>query len=555
MARNTAQLLYEELNNPELHGKTENNSGTETNHLRWQEIGFTYARVLVNSGEHFLKAGVTGKWLMGQAGAYIQSDDLDVTFNSQTELSLRSPLIKYYRSEQADINQFNTNTFFKDIEDHGFGWDAGITYEFRGNFDKFTYKGVDNEMPGRRDMNKYSFRLAAAIMDAGSLRFAKQPFTDDHSANFMNWNFEGVKANSFANFDTAYAKQVQYANGTDDNFTIAMPTALSANIDVRLHKGFYVNAAMYKPLRNFNKNTQSGLQPVEWFAVTPRFETRFFGIYVPVTMTNLHDRTAVGLTLRGGPLFIGSNNLGSYLFNKQLPSVDVHAGVKVGITYGKPTKLLKSLEKFRLSALQKDSMMTKDSMLNSKTYNQLEAKYKHTIDSLKAITDSVYLRNTIMAELAKADSLKKALPAEKSTPAVNIIINNYLPSAQDAIKRVQTYNDTMVINNLIPLAVTTSGVPTDTNWQMDSILRQKEAEVEFLLRQNAQQTSLLNDLSRSRKEDSVLLYQLNEDRKRLEIQLSDSQEKSQLQLNPVPNEAPAPDKRWWKNIFKKKKAK
>ena len=549
LARNTAQLLYEELNNPSLNGLTENNSGIESNYLRWQEVGFTYARVLLNSGVHFLKAGVTGKWLMGQAGAYIQSDNLNVTFNSQTELSLRSPLIKYYRSEQADINQFNTNTFFKDIEDHGFGWDAGITYEFRGNFEKFTYKGVNNEMRGRRDMNKYSIRLAAAIMDAGSLQFTKQPFTDDHSANFTNWNFEDLKANSIANFDTAYAKQVQYANGTDENFRVAMPTALSANIDIRIHRGFYINAATYKPLRNFNNNTQSGMRPVEWFAVTPRFESRYFGLYVPITMTNLHERTDVGLTLRAGPLFIGSNNLGSYLFNEQLPSVDVHAGVKVGITYGKPSRLLKSLEKLRLSALQKDSSLLRDSLIKMQTVNLLESKYMRTIDSLKAITDSITLRNTIMAELAKADSLKNPIPQEKTVPAVNIIINNYLPTNQDSIRRYQSRIDTLVVDNRLIQSAAITNVNAVSTRQLDSILRQKESEVDYLLRQNAQQSLMLFDMGTLRKEDSIMLNKLQQDRKRLENLLTDSLSKWRQQFTPVPlKQAPAKKER--KSIFK-----
>ncbi len=553
MARNTAQLLYEELNNPQLHGIMEDNSGIETNYLRWQEVGFTYARVLINSGVHFLKAGVTGKWLMGQAGAYIQSDNANVTFNSQTELSLQSPLIKYYRSEQADINQFNNNTFFKDIEDHGFGWDAGITYEFRGNFDKFEYVGADNEMLGRRDMNKYSFRLAAAIMDAGSVQFAKMPLTNDHSANFSNWNFAGVKAHNFSDFDTAYAKQVIYASGTDVNFRIAMPTALSANVDIRVHKGFYINAAMYRPLSSFNKNTQSSLRPIEWFAITPRFESRAFGIYVPVTMTNLHKRTDVGLTLRAGPLFIGSNNLGSYLFNDKLPNVDVHAGIKIGITYGEPTKLLKSLEKLRWSALQKDSAIQRDSITKMLAINQLEAKYKRTIDSLKAITDSVTLRNNIMAEFAKADSLKKATPADKQTPVVNIIINNYLPTNQDSIRKYISNMDTIVINNRLPQSVTTSGVNAYSAGQADSILQQKEREVEFLLRQNAELSLMLNELGSIRKEDSILLYQLQQDRTRLETILSDSIQKWRTEFTPAQPVSPVPEKKPRKSIFRKNK--
>src|SRR5690606_9300724 len=76
---------------------------------------------------------------------------------------------------------------------------------------------------------------------------------------------------------------------------------------------------------------------------TPRFETRHFGLYIPYTVTQRNDLSdykqhLLGATLRVGPVFIGSSNLGSMLFNNKLKSADVHVGLKIGFTYGKPNK-------------------------------------------------------------------------------------------------------------------------------------------------------------------------------------------------------------------------
>jgi len=518
MARNTAQLIYEALDNPALQGRFEDNSGLETNYLRWQEVGLTYARVLHNSGPHFLKVGITGKWLMGQASALIQSNDLQANFNSSQELSLQSPRIRYYRSEQADMDGFDTQSFFKDIEDHQFGWDAGFTYEFRGNFKKYKYIGVDSSLRERRDLNKYTFRLAAAIMDGGRFTFDKQPFTNDHSANFSNWNFGNVRAGNFSDFDTAYANQVQYRNDSKNNFTVATPAALSANFDLRIHKGFYLNAAVYTPLTSLYEDVDVRLRPVEWFAITPRFESRVLGIYLPVTRTSLHERTDVGLTLRMGPVFLGSNNIGSYLFNKQLPSVDVHAGFKIGITHGKPSKILKTLNKWRVAASQKDSILLKDSLQSKvNSFSKREESYLKTIDSLRRITDSVALRNKIIEEL-KLENIRKDETVPMQTPAVNVIINNYSGNARDTAA-VPKKQDTLVINNRLPSVNRSQIIAESASLKPDSILAIRKQEVDYLLRRNAEQSLRLRSLDTLRRLDSIQVKIMLEERFKLQQRL------------------------------------
>ncbi len=518
MARNTAQLIYEALDNPALQGRFEDNSGLETNFLRWQEVGLTYARVLYNSGPHFLKVGITGKWLMGQASALIQSNDLQANFNSSQELSLQSPRIRYYRSQQADMDGFDTQSFFKDIEDHQFGWDAGFTYEFRGNFKKYKYIGVDSSLRERRDLNKYTFRLAAAIMDGGRFTFDKQPFTNDHSANFSNWNFGNVRAGNFSDFDTAYANQVQYRNDSRGNFTVATPAALSANFDLRIHKGFYLNAAVYTPLTSLYEDVDVRLRPVEWFAITPRFESRALGIYLPVTRTSLHERTDVGLTLRMGPVFLGSNNIGSYLFNKQLPSVDVHAGFKIGITHGKPSKILKTLNKWREAAIQKDSIQSDDSIpLMGSSFSQREKSYLRTIDSLRKITDSVALRNKIIEEL-KQENLRKEETLPRQAPAVNVIINNFAGNSRDTAAG-QKKQDTLIINNRLPAANPAKLEIGNAARVSDSILTIRKQEVDYLLRRNAEQSLRLRSLDTLRRLDSIQMKIFMEERLKLQKRL------------------------------------
>lgn len=343
----TADFLYSQLRNPELFGVAMNNDGFATRFMNWQEVGFTYGRVIFNWNRHFLKAAVTAKWLGANAGANIEASRLNVTFLDSQRLSMNSPNINYARTERADFGSFNRRDFLTNLEGQSFGFDAGIVYEFRGRIGNFKYTDEDFESRLRRDKNKYTLRIGVALNDVGVVQFDNRlPLTRNHSANITNWNFGGVKANNISEWDTAYSKQVSFFGNQNQGFSIQLPTAFIANVDLHLFGGFYVNAAVQrnvKKLGSLGANADTRLRAGEWFAVTPRLESRFFGLYVPVIFEE--EGTIVGATLRLGPVYVGSNNLLELIGNPQVPRADVHAGVRIPIGYGKPTKLAKAMEK------------------------------------------------------------------------------------------------------------------------------------------------------------------------------------------------------------------
>ncbi|MGI8636268.1 MAG: hypothetical protein ACR2KZ_12785, partial [Segetibacter sp.] len=453
------------------YGMMQDNSGFGVNYLRWQEVGLTYGTVLINRKAHFLKAAFTGKWLMGQSGARIQSDNAKVQFNSATQMSLQSPLMRYYRSDNADIRFLSVQSFFKDIQDNRFGWDAGITYEFRGKFNKFKYVGEDYEVKERQDMNKYALRLGVAIVDVGKFTFKKQPLTNDHSANFNNFNFANVKAQSFSDFDTAYSKQVQYAPNSSPTFDIGLPTAISANIDLHVFGGFYLNGALYTPLSAINKSTNA-LRVAKWYAVTPRFETSGFGLYIPVVATPLNKRTSIGATLRLGPLYIGSSNLGSYVFNDRLSAIDVHAGLRLGITYGRPSKIFSSFQRL----IKSNPLPPAKTADTSAMY----AEYRGVIDSIRSLP------------------VKTVKPDEVRSPLVNVIVNNYLNGSVPAPAQTQYRNaDTLVFNNAVPVS---KSLPVN---QRDSALQRRDAQIDYLLRRAAENELRIRQLEQKRIADST----------------------------------------------------
>ncbi|HRI22457.1 MAG TPA: DUF5723 family protein, partial [Panacibacter sp.] len=56
-----ASALFSELRDPSMYGKDMRIDSMRYNFLNWQEIGFTYSRVILNGDHNFLKLGVTLK--------------------------------------------------------------------------------------------------------------------------------------------------------------------------------------------------------------------------------------------------------------------------------------------------------------------------------------------------------------------------------------------------------------------------------------------------------------------------------------------------------------
>lgn len=98
-------------------------------------------------------------------------------------------------------------------------------------------------------------------MDIGKFTLNKQPLTNDHSAIIVNWDFSGVNASNFSDWDTAYSKQVNYISGAPGKFTYWLPAALIANFDLHLFGGFYINVAAKAPFESFKKATDMYISP------------------------------------------------------------------------------------------------------------------------------------------------------------------------------------------------------------------------------------------------------------------------------------------------------
>jgi outer membrane protein OmpA-like peptidoglycan-associated protein len=385
--RSTAEMLYYNLESPNLYGVVQDNSGFNFSYMNWMEVGATYGRVLVSSDHHFLKGAITLKALAGSASLYLSSEDLKLIYEGPDTLSVYSPLVEYGRTERGDFDTYQRRNLLNGVEDWAMGWDLGLVYELRGNIAKGHYLDLDNEVKERLDLNKYIVRVGLSLLDAGKFTYTRRELAQDYSANITGWDISQVNASDLDQWDTAFAELVDYVPNGSPTYTHRLPTAIAANIDLHAFGGFYLNVGTYQDATGLFKEANTTLRPTEWVAVSPRFENRWFGFYLPMSRTA--QQTRIGATVRIGPVYFGSNNLADQVANEKNTQADYHFGVRFSIGHGKPSALKRRYEYMRA---QQQGINRNSARIDSLEREVYALKVALTTDSLRgaAVINNYY---------------------------------------------------------------------------------------------------------------------------------------------------------------------
>lgn len=418
-----ARMAYNGFYSPALNNNTIDASGFNMKALNWGEVGLTYGRVLYSSDKHFFKAAVTGKYLAGVASISMGSNNLRFSVNNDSSMNFNTTAFDYNHNRNADFDMAFDKNFSPDA--NALGLDAGLVYEYRGNFQKFKYIRNDDEksyLEDRRDVNKYIFKLGVSLVDVGMFRFQKPDNVNSFNANITNWNLASANYNTLRDFDTALANRVVPIQGSRF-YNTYLPAALSVQFDLRFVRGFYLNAMAYRPV-HVGKDAGQRFNNYGFYTITPRWESRYFGVYIPYTITDKNQATnyqqnLLGATVRMGPLFIGSSNLGTMLFNENLKAADVHVGLKIGITYGKPTKSSTYIDRLftqkaetRLPVINQDFSRINDTVLIQKNdtsrllidYNKGKVYDNPNSKGNIIIVNNYYYGNAPVTSLITSDS-------------------------------------------------------------------------------------------------------------------------------------------------------
>lgn len=300
----------------------------------WSEIGLSAAQVLTkNESNHFIKAGLTLKYLAGVADAYLRQDNFNGSVGNGTEgtyLTNTTGRITLNTTE-ANFKDYDFGDFFK-FNGHGIGGDIGVVYEYRPTRDYSKYKDD-------RFANKYKVKVGVAVLDVGEIKFNKSTNeSGTYQANVPNG--QEFRLNQFKDKSISEYKEIldnspyfTLVSANDRKYKVSLPTTVQANVDYNFDGKFFVNLAAQIAT---SKTDGLNLYAYNSYTLTPRWERPKFGVAVPINYNELTDFNA-GISLRAGPVFLGSGSLFTALFDES-KQADVHIGFRFGLANKKKVR-------------------------------------------------------------------------------------------------------------------------------------------------------------------------------------------------------------------------
>jgi len=311
----------------------------------WTEFGASYAREIFSEGKNYFKGGITVKYLAGAANVYLNIDKLNATINSDlvkdetylTNASGRIGLgfggINMSDFEAADLLKFKST---------GIGGDIGFVYEYRPDAEN----GSENL---RRDLNKYKFRIGVALLDIGSIKYnrdiSRSGSYDIHISNSQRFYLSALGDAEIDDFKDTLNKYPQFftpdVSASTESYKVSLPSTLHFNADYNFTGGLYVNLAAQFALTN-SHNKPFDSQYYNAVTLTPRFESKRFGFYLPLSYSSLTQFTG-GASLRFASLFFGSGSVLSALVGSS-KQADFFIGVHFGSLQKHKEKKKKAVE-------------------------------------------------------------------------------------------------------------------------------------------------------------------------------------------------------------------
>ena len=297
----------------------------------WAEVGLAYARVFTNNEQHFLKGGLSLKYLQGMGSVYVVGENVTIDYDDDGT-DLGGGIITGSISSSGDLTYARYVEFDNDDYDYkkpdksnGFSADFGVVYEWRPNYDD--YITDDPNLNGFKHKNKYKLKIGLSITDIGFVDYKngiKEGF------NIRKSNVNQNQFESEPDFGAALDRFYELTNA-DTGYKIDLPTALHLNADWNFNSKLYLNLNTDFSLISKDRITANRISNV--VSLTPRYESKWFSFYMPLSVIESNG-FRMGAGLRAGPLYLGSGSVISGFTSNNNREADVYAGLKIPVYQG-----------------------------------------------------------------------------------------------------------------------------------------------------------------------------------------------------------------------------
>jgi hypothetical protein len=303
--------------------------------LAWNDFGITYSRVIYEKGDNLIKVGGTLKLLEPLAGGYIYSSYLSYKWPEYGFLSINKTNVNYAYSQGiiTSTSQYSVQNMLSfNNASPSLAADMGVVYEWNPDKSKDVMEMDCGTVSGYVP-KPYKLAAGVSIIDFGAVRFKEGINSGNFYANIQDWYVAKAQfPDGIQSFSDTVNSRFQYTQNNRTTFTVWLPTRFNLFVDYNIDHGFgAIVSSTISPNMSPNGNM---VHEVTLFTVTGKYEHKWFGVYVPISY-DIYGNPSLGLTLRIGPLIVGSQDILGLLMKKYVYNEEVHAALKITIPYHK----------------------------------------------------------------------------------------------------------------------------------------------------------------------------------------------------------------------------
>lgn len=289
-------------------------------HSGWIEMNFNYSRILKQTYNTRLTAGITLGYTRGLSGAHANIthatylEEKDNNGNNFYILTGGAALVEYSSNYDSLLSNRsvagNTKAFLKDTKS-SMNLNIGVEYLFRNE------KPYDDEA---LTSENYDWKVGVSILDIGKNKYhpvdgsfyAGDPIYTAADTSLLS-HLSNIS--SLAEVRDTLRNYFNVLDSLSTPFIISNPTRLTVSVDRNLGNNFYINGQLNINFYSTEPTAKLRTREINLLTITPRWETNKFGFYLPIQY-NTQGQLWVGGAVKLGPLLLGFHSLDIYKWFK-----------------------------------------------------------------------------------------------------------------------------------------------------------------------------------------------------------------------------------------------
>lgn len=286
----------------------------------WTEFYVAYGQTLIDNDRFRVNGGATLKINKGMSGAFatVNSGSFSKTGSSPNTYEINGANMDFSYSANYDqwdkSKNFNTNfRNFSSGTKTGFSLDMGLELLIKRNY----WTNAERE----ENYFDYDWKIGVSLLDFGYAAYQHGKYSTRVSNvrpgvtdELLDQKFDS-SITSFGQFRDSLITLYQNAAQYIGDFKVVHPARLVINVDKFINEAFFVNADLSIGVASLFPVKSHYLKDLSLLTVTPRWETRKKGFYLPVQYSSA-NQLWVGGAVRLGPVLFGVHNWAN-LFSKK----------------------------------------------------------------------------------------------------------------------------------------------------------------------------------------------------------------------------------------------